>query len=284
VLAIRVVAGRLVPEFTYEAIEVNGCGKIPLASVQHEERNEIQAAGRRPADIAEELRQFYTKYKRNPQVVVIVKEYNSQPVTVNGAVVRPSLLQLRRPVRLLEAIQRFAGGKTERAGSKVQIASIPLYDSCVEGAQPAEEVVFKLIDLNETLAGVDAANPQIQPGDVVTVLEAKQAYVVGNVLRPGPVLLNQDGITVERAIAMSGGPMPDTDKSKIRVKRIDEKTQQTSVIPVDFEKIQKKQAADVVLMPNDILEVPISGGKRLLRSLVGTVVPTIGQIPIQVIR
>jgi len=38
-----------------------------------------------------------------------------------------------------------------------------------------------------------------------------------------------------------------------------------------------------VIMPNDIIDVPMSGGKRLLRSLVGTIAPTVGQVPVRII-
>lgn len=288
VLSVRVVAGRLVPEFTFDALEVNACGRIPLASVQHEERNEIQAAGRTSAELSEDLRVFYTKYKRNPQVIVTVREYNSQPVTVNGAVVKPGQFQLRRPVRLLELVQRYAGGKTERAGGRVQVARIPIFDSCAAPGTNApsvgDEVTFLSFNLNETLGGVDSSNPYLQPGDVVTLLEAKEAYVVGNVLRPGPVLLNDDGITVSRAVAMAGGTMPDTKKERIRIIRQDPKTGQKTEIFADLKAIDKHQAEDIALLPNDIIDVPISGGRRFLRSLVGTIAPTVGQLPVQVIR
>ena len=37
------------------------------------------------------------------------------------------------------------------------------------------------------------------------------------------------------------------------------------------------------LQAGDIVDVPTSGGKRLLRSLVGAIVPTVGQLPTRVI-
>ncbi|HUQ34595.1 MAG TPA: polysaccharide biosynthesis/export family protein, partial [Pyrinomonadaceae bacterium] len=119
VLSIRVSAGRIVPELSMESIEVDECGRIPLPSVEHEEQNEIQAAGKMRTELAEELRLFYKKYKKNPQVVVIVKEYNSQPVAINGAIMKPGQFQLRRPVRLQELVQFYAGGPTERAGGQI---------------------------------------------------------------------------------------------------------------------------------------------------------------------
>ncbi len=40
----------------------------------------------------------------------------------------------------------------------------------------------------------------------------------------------------------------------------------------------------MALLPNDIVEVPVAGGRRILRSLVGAFVPSVGQLPVQVIR
>src|ERR671915_2443761 len=69
ILTIRVIAGRLVPELSMEAIEVDECGRIPLLSVRHETQTDIQAAGKMRTELAEELRLFYKKYKKNPQVI-----------------------------------------------------------------------------------------------------------------------------------------------------------------------------------------------------------------------
>src|SRR3712207_2238128 len=58
VLTIRVTAPDIVPQFSSDAMEVNECGMIPLLSVQHEERNEIKAAGMTTNELQEQLRQF----------------------------------------------------------------------------------------------------------------------------------------------------------------------------------------------------------------------------------
>src|SRR5437879_12121428 len=71
ILTIRVTAGRAVPELSMDAVEVSECGQIPLLSVQQEDQNEIRAAGLTRQELAEQLRSFYTKYKRNPQVDAI---------------------------------------------------------------------------------------------------------------------------------------------------------------------------------------------------------------------
>lgn len=300
VLSIRVTAPDIIPQFSADAIEVNECGMIPLLSVQNETRNEVKAAGLTTNELQEQLRVFYTKYKRNPQVVIKVKEYNSQPVAINGAVVRPGQFQLRRPVRLLELLQFYAGGPTERSGGRVQIARMPALGMC--GAAPAAPTAvataqttatpiddasapsFLTFKLEDTLKADEQSNPYLQPGDVITLPEAKEAYVVGNVLRPGPVALKDEHLTVSRAIAMVGGTMPDTKKEKVRIIRQEAGGQGSREIFIDLKAIDKHQAEDIALLPNDIIDVPISGGKRILRSLVGAVVPSVGQLPVQVIR
>ncbi|HEX6183906.1 MAG TPA: SLBB domain-containing protein [Pyrinomonadaceae bacterium] len=302
VLTIRVTAPDIIPQFSAEALEVNECGMIPLLSVQNEEQNEVRAAGRTTNELQEHLRKFYTKYKRNPQVVVKVREYNSQPVAINGAVARPGQFQLRRPVRLLELLQFYAGGATERSGGRVQIARMPALGMCeakpvaaatatnaqtAQTATPIEEGLapsFLTFKLEDTLKADERANPYLQPGDVITLPEAKEAYVVGNVLRPGPIALKDDHLTVSRAIAMVGGTMPDTKKDRVRIIRQEANGSGSREIFVDLRAIDKRQAEDIALLPNDIIDVPISGGRRVLRSLVGAVVPSVGQLPVQVIR
>lgn len=296
VLTIRVAAPDIVPQFSAEAMEVNECGMIPLLSVQNEEQNEVRAAGMTTNELQEQLRRFYTKYKRNPQVVVKVKEYNSQPVAINGAVVRPGQFQLRRPVRLLELLQFYAGGATEKSGGRVQIARMPAAGMCeAKRAEPAAAQTAAVIDdasgpiflsfkLEDTQKGDENSNPFLQPGDVITLPEAKEAYVVGNVLRPGPVPLRDDHLTVSRAIAMVGGHMPDSKKEKVRIIRQEAGGASSREFFVDLEAIKNHKAEDIAVVPNDIIEVPVAGGKRLLKSLIGVVVPSIGQLPVQVIR
>ncbi|HEX8774994.1 MAG TPA: polysaccharide biosynthesis/export family protein [Pyrinomonadaceae bacterium] len=283
VLSIRVSAGRPVPELSIDAVEVDECGRIPVPSVQHEEQNEIQAAGRTRTELAETLRAFFKKYKRNPQVVVTIKEYNSQPVAINGAVTKPGQFQLRRAVRLLELVQFYAGGPTERASGRIQIARLPAFNMCEGAGDATGAIEFLVFNLRETLSASEQANPYLRPGDIITLPEAKEAYVVGNVLRPGPVLLKDDNITVSKAIAMAGGTMPDTKKGKVRIIRQEPGAMRKEIF-VDLAAIDRQRAPDIALLPNDIVDVPTSGGRRLLRSLIGAIVPTVGQLPVQVIR
>ena len=81
---------------------------------------------------------------------------------------------------------------------------------------------------------------------------------------------------------MAGGTAPNTKKDKIRIIRQVNGTQKQE-ISVDLTAIEKNKTQDVALVANDVIDVPVSGTKRLLRSLLGAVVPSVGQLPVRVI-
>jgi hypothetical protein len=65
--------------------------------------------------------------------------------------------------------------------------------------------------------------------------------------------------------------------------RQDPSTSTSKEILVDLSAIEKKQAEDIALLPNDIIDVPVSGGKSFMRTLLGTVAPSVAQLPVRVI-
>ena len=116
----------------------------------------------------------------------------------------------------------------------------------------------------------------------MTLPEADQVYVVGNVFTPMTIALKEP-ITLTRAIAMAGGLKQDSKKEKVRVVRQEAGSMTKKEIIVDLSAIEKKRADDVALLPNDIVDVPTSGGKSFLRSLIGGVAPSVSQLPIRII-
>ena len=269
------------PQFSREGVRVDGRGMIRMPFIE----GEIQAACMTEQQLADDIGTRYVDYLRSPQVDVFIREFQSQPVAVLGAVRAPSRFQLQRRVRLLELLS-FAGGPTENAGRTIQIVHTTTSAACNDaGKLETNEMEASALDnykLDETLNGADDANPFVRPGDVVSIAEADQAYVVGNVLRPSAIPL-KESITVSRAIAMSGGLMPDTKTDRVRIVRQPPGSASKTEIFVDLKAIDRRNAEDVVLQAGDIIHVPVSGGKRLLRSLIGAVVPSIAQLPTRVI-
>ena len=269
------------PQYSRDGVRVDGRGMIRMPLIQ----GEIQAACHTEAELARGITTLYLEYLRSPQVDVFIRDYQSQPVAVLGAVRAPSRFQLQRKVRLLELLSHV-GGPTDTAGRSIQIVHTGAASICETSAQvesdESESSVLDNYKLSDTMKGEEKANPYVRPGDIVSIPEAEQAFVVGNVLRPAAISL-KDRITVSRAIAMSGGTMPDTKSDRVRIVRQPPGSTAKTEIFVDLKAIDKQKAEDIVLQAGDIVDVPTSGGKRLLRSLIGAVVPSVAQLPVRVI-
>ena len=141
---------------------------------------------------------------------------------------------------------------------------------------------FVTYNLSDTLHGMAEANPFLQPGDVISVPQADQVFVIGNVLRPTSIAMKEP-LTVSKAIAMAGGTAPSTKRDKVRIIRQTPGSTAKKEIVVDLTAIEKNKAEDVALLANDVVDVPISGTKSILRSLLGSIVPTVSQLPVRVI-
>jgi polysaccharide export outer membrane protein len=278
VLDIRVLRA---PEFSRDAVRVDQYGMIRIPMIEED----VPAACKTEAELGKDIATIYLKYKKNPHVDVFVKEFESQPVAVIGAVRSPTLFKLRRRVRLLELLS-YAGGPSDNAGRNVHVVHGESPSTCeAPGADETDEAMsgFTAYKLNDTLLGVDQANPIIRPGDIVSVPDADQVFVVGNVPRPTPIPIKDVPITVTRAIAVAGGTLQDTKSSRIKIVRQMPGTSTKTEIFVDLKAISKHQAEDILLQANDIVEVPTSERSRLLHGFLGTVAPVVSSLPTRVI-
>ena len=275
VLDIRVARA---PELSRESVRVDQGGMIRMPMLS----NDIPAACLTEGELAENVAKLYRKYKNDPHVDVFVKEFQSQPVAVIGSVKGAAQFKLQRRVRLLELLS-FAGGPTDTAGQTVQIVHAGGAQLCEKhNSDINDSGAFVSYKLAETLRGTPDANPFVQPGDIVSVPAADQIYVIGNVLRPAAISMKEP-LTVSRAIAMAGGTGPSSKRDKVRILRQLPGGTTKQEITVDLNAIEKNKAEDMALLANDVIDVPTSGAKSLLRSLVGTIVPTVSQLPVRVI-
>ena len=270
------------PQLSLDAARVDARGMIRMPLIEED----LQAVCRTESDLSREIAIRYKKYQRNPQVFVFIKEYNSQPVAVIGAVDKPGRFQLQRRVRLLELIS-LVGGPTDKAGTRIQVAHMGSGLTCDPTGKMTtnEEGLgdFEVYGLAETLQGDYKSNPYVQPGDVITVPEADQAFVIGNVYKPSPVLLKVQ-ITVSQAIATAGGTLPDSNLNKIRIIRQDPQRRRKTELFVSLNAISQRQAEDPLLQPGDIVEVMTLSGKRFMRNLLGGAGPALSSLPLYVFR
>jgi polysaccharide export outer membrane protein len=266
------------PNLSREAVRVEGSGMIRMPLID----TEIQAGCKTEGELAKEIAERYTKFYRKPQVDVFVKEYHSRQVAVIGAVNEQSRFELQRRIRLLELLS-YAKGPSPKAGQTINIVHAPPALACQQSESSTQDMkAFTSYKLSDTLTGDPRANPYIEAGDIITLPEANQVYVVGNVFTPLTIPLKEP-ITLSRAVAMAGGVKQDSKKDKVRIVRQEAGATTSREIVVDLTAIEKKRAEDIALMPNDIIDVPTSGSKSFLRTLLGTVAPSVAQLPVRIV-
>lgn len=135
-------------------VQVDSGGKILLPLV-----GQIQAGGRTPGELSGDLETaLKSKYMKDPQVIVTVKEAQSQKVTVDGAVIQPGVYPLTGPTTLLQAVSLARGPDSKLANVK-KVAIFRM----VGGKRHSE-----FFDLTAIRSG-KAADPQVFGNDIVVV-------------------------------------------------------------------------------------------------------------------
>jgi polysaccharide biosynthesis/export protein len=137
---------------------------------------EVPAAGK----TAHELEQALTaklgaKFLRNPQVTVLIKEYNSQRVTVEGSVKSSGVYAIKGSTSLMQVIA-MAGD----VDSNTDSGDIVVFRT-IDGARSAAR-----FDIDAIKAG-KSEDPQVQPGDVVVVDSSATKVALHNVLMALPL-------------------------------------------------------------------------------------------------
>jgi len=187
-----------------------------------------------------------------PRVAVSVKEIQSRFVWVLGEVNRPGRIPLRGRDRLIDALVD-AGGFSGRASGEVVIRR---RDGAFEDGTVERRFRFH----GATPAPGDEAHLALalKPGDVVTAGLVQYVVLKGHVVRPGKYPLEGD-LTLSGLVSTAGGTTKYGGR-EVRIKRVDPKSGEPTLLVVDLRAIQAGEQPDVVLMPDD--EVSIE--KRVL--------------------
>lgn len=235
----------------------------------------IYALCRSETEIAAEVAKAFSKFLREPQVVVKILDRSKRPISIMlGAVKNPQRFQIKRNVYLNELLI-ISGGLTDKTSGEIQIfrpqnlaCSANKKDSAttdginrerfVNSSQDngSEFINIRIIDL---LAGKKEANPLILNGDIITVFEAKSVYVIGGVVNPKQISFRSQ-ISLTRAINSAGGLAKNADATKVTIFRREKG--ESKIIEADLDKIIANQAEDIILQPFDIIDVTQKGNER----------------------
>lgn len=159
-----------VPDLT-QTVQVSEAGTFGYPLV-----GEVHAGGRTVREIENDLAsKLGASYLRNPRVTVLVKEYNSHRITVEGAVKKAGVFPMQGPMSLMQAIAT-AGGLEE-----VSDGSILLFRR-VDGE--TEVGRFSINDLRAQRAD----DPDLKPGDIVMVPASDLRIGLQYILRAAPLV------------------------------------------------------------------------------------------------
>ncbi len=267
------------------SVRVSASGEIALPWLVA-----VKAAGLTPRELEFVLQELLRRaFMKDPHVSVFVREMQSHPVSVFGAVEKPGVFQIRGSKTLLEILSlaeglaldagdtvivmrrasfRWAPDPNSGSPEKSAASSTPTVETAEGGGdsslvhEPAREeaVEVNLKDLLES--GDPRFNVPVYPGDIVKVTRAGVVYVVGEVKKPGGfVLKSNENISVLQALALAQGLTRTSSKSKARIIRTDESTGERIEIATDLSKILAGKAPDPILQPKDIVFVPNSAAR-----------------------
>jgi polysaccharide export outer membrane protein len=223
-------------------VQTNGSILLPLLG-------EVQVAGLTLPEITRKVTNLLEKdYLVNPQVVVKVSQYQSQYVSVVGEVNNPGRKPLRGRTRLIDVLVE-AGGFTTRASGQVVITR-------VDGALPGGEQTLTVRLSGGTPTAQDQINLELplKNGDIITASPKFYVTVDGEVNKPGRYAVEND-LTVTGAISLAGGRTR-FGADDVKVRRTDPQTGDVEMIKVDLDRVRDGKNPDLVLQPNDVINVP----------------------------
>ena len=184
-------------------------------------------------------------FVRGPHVSIFVDESASQSITLMGEVNHPGTYPSTGERRLFDIISA-AGGLTDKAGRSVTIEH--------RGSDQKVQ-----LQLSSNLAEDDKNNVDVLAGDTIISSRAGIVYVVGDVTRPSGFMIEDNNLSVLKALALAGGSTRTAALSKTKILR--QTPNGIQEVPVNLKKILYAKAPDIALVKGDVLFIPGSSAK-----------------------
>ena len=208
--------------------KIDASGRITLPLV-----GEIVLAGLTKADaeraISESLRQG--GYLKNPQVSILIEQYQSAQVSVLGYVNGPGRYVIERTSSVIDMLAN-AGGLRAEAGDVLLVVR--------GGGRNAKKTEVDLLKFQE---GDLSQNIELKAGDLVLVPRMEEFYIYGEVKAAGIYRLRRN-MTVMQGLSVGGGLTDRGSRKKIVISR-----QQAGKVR------EKKTVLDDTLQANDVIYV-----------------------------
>jgi polysaccharide export outer membrane protein len=246
------------PQFDFVAtVDEDGRFQVPFFD------QGVMAKCRTEKELRADVTQLLSKYLKTPQINVSVIESKSRPpVVVSGETRKQLEVDLRRRATLLDMIT-LAGGPTNDAGGMIQVfrPNPPMCNDRSENTiwtaenSDGADVPMRLYTYSNLKSGKEESNPEIFPGDLIIVKKALPVYVIGEVNKLLEIPITESGLSLTEAIAQAGGVSREAKTKNITIRRLKDNSKEREIIAVNYDLIKKGKQKDVVLQPDDIIEV-----------------------------
>ena len=172
-----------------QVIESDGTVTMPFVG-------RVQAVGRTPGQLGQELEKQLKGKVIEPQVIVTLTNGSGNLATVGGEVNQPRQVPITtRGERLLDVIAQAGGAKFPPFESYVRIARGNLVGTV----------------LLQTVITSPSENIRIQPNDQVFVIRNPRTFtVLGASQKPSQYTFDTERVTLVEAVARAGGPLDQT--------------------------------------------------------------------------
>jgi polysaccharide export outer membrane protein len=242
----------------------------------------VEVAGLPIEDVQTTLSRRYSQYIRSPQVLVALKTFSTNRVSVIGEVNKPGTYPLIRRGIVLTEILSEAGGRTPAAGTRIVLLPAPRIRttqasnittptlSLVQNTAPEPTSGIE-VDMEDLMGTVDKRPLIIPlvPGDTIIVPEAGSYEVDGEVTTPGSFKLT-GRTSVIGAIAAAKGFTYSADVNNVEVIR-DLGAGRKALISLDLEEVGLRGSRDIRLRNGDLVRVPSHSGRFFKRQIVETI-------------
>jgi polysaccharide export outer membrane protein len=241
-----------------------------------------------------ELARFISKglreeeYLNTPNVLVTIKQYNSQTFLIQGSVRNPGVYQTEGRPSLLTMIG-LAGGlgadhgstafilrpsKTKKPEPEADAQISSLQDQTPDpdkskqtpaggnASAPSADPDYELIKVNIGALYKGQFDQRVEPGDIINIPRADVFFVTGEVKSPGSFTL-KEGTTLRQAVSLAQGMTFNAKGAQGVIFREDPALGSRREMKVDISAVVNGKKEDIPLQANDVIIVPNSRTKSI---------------------
>ncbi len=256
-------------------------GKITLPIT-----GEVTTAGLTPSELSSKIVERISFYNKNiSQATVVVTEYHSREVSVQGQVLQPGKYGFEKIPNMWEVI-REAGGPTESA----DLSNVTVVGGGEESGKMEKVNLEKYLKQGEF-----SKIPQLKPGDTVNIPRSNLGtaseisapagfqgrdiyYIYGQVGRPGVYPLDES-VDLLDAVALAGGVTAGADMKRVKV--IAKGERYSGVIDVDMDRyVNQGNLPRYMIRPEDTIIVPLRENRGFAKvwSITKDLIPLTGAL------